>query len=158
MPVSLLLVDDNAVFREGLRGFLESQPEFEVIADTGNGSQALLLAIDLLPDVVLLDWHMPGVSGLAVLCWLAQHQKNTRIIILSMHSDEAYIDIAIQNGARGYVLKDDIVDHLPGAIRAVMANQKYLSHAIIQQKASESCMITRAAGAGFAQYQSSNNS
>ncbi len=125
MTISILLVDDNAIFREGVRTFLEAQEDFKVVGEAGSGVAALQLAAQLAPDVVLLDWQMPGLSGMAVLNLLAKVSSGTRIIILSMHAEDDYVVSARQHGAAGYVLKDDIVDHLPKALRAVKEGEQY---------------------------------
>lgn len=126
MSFTILLVDDNATFREGMRTFLQAQPDFEVIAEASNGIEALRLANLLVPDLVLLDWQMPGMSGLGVLAEIRQMQLSTHVIILSMHNDEAYVSLAMQNGAYGYILKDDIVTQLPEAVRMAMSGKPYL--------------------------------
>lgn len=127
MSVSILLVDDNKMFREGVQAFLKEQDGLLVVGETGSGADALLLVNQLAPDVVLLDWQMPGMSGLVVLCKLIERKTRSRVIILSMHSDEVYVTSAMLNGAHGYVLKDDIVNHLPKAVRTVANGGQYVS-------------------------------
>ncbi len=133
MTISILLVDDNAIFREGVRTFLEAQQDFQVVGEAGSGAAALQLIAQLAPDVVLLDWQMPGLSGMAVLSLLVKGDSGTRIIILSMHAEEDYVNSAIQHGAAGYVLKDEIVNHLPKAIHAVKDGGQYFSFSALSQ-------------------------
>jgi two-component system response regulator NreC len=127
MIISLLLVDDHTVFREGVRALLETTNGFHVVAEADNGNEALILAERLRPDVVVLDWVMPGLSGREVLQRLKKQQPEAHVIILSMHADEAYVSSAVQSGASGYILKEDIVGHLAQAVRAAAAGQRYFS-------------------------------
>jgi DNA-binding NarL/FixJ family response regulator len=127
MSVSILLVDDNEMFRKGVRSFLKEQVGLQVIGEAGSGADALVLVEQFAPDVILLDWQMPGMSGLVVLCKLMEMKILSRVIILSMHSDEVYVNHAFLNGAYGYVLKDHIVNHLPKAIHSVVQGGHYIS-------------------------------
>jgi DNA-binding NarL/FixJ family response regulator len=124
MSITILLADDHIVVRQGLRSLLEGQPDFEVVGEAKDGPEALEQVKVLQPQVLVLDLVMPGMSGLEV---VRQVHNITRVIILSMHSDEAYVVEALRNGAYGYVLKDATAGELAEAIRAVMQGQRFLS-------------------------------
>jgi DNA-binding NarL/FixJ family response regulator len=122
----VLLADDHAVLRSGLRLLLDGQPNIEVIGEAANGSEALALALDTTPDVILLDLTMPQLGGLDVLPLLRQKLPECRILILTMHDDESYLRQALQKGASGYVLKKAADVELISAIQAVMRGDVYV--------------------------------
>lgn len=124
MGISILLADDHIVVRQGLRSLLEAQPDFEVIGEAKDGPETLQQVEALRPQVLVLDLVMPGMSGLEV---VRRVHEQTRVIILSMHSNEAYVVEALRSGAYGYVLKDATAGELAEAIRAVVAGQHFLS-------------------------------
>jgi len=127
MTIRILIADDHQIFREGLRLLLSAQPHFEIIAEASNGSQALQLAEEHQPDLMILDLMMPGLNGLEVTRILQQRLPNCRSIILSMHNDENYVLKALRYGAKAYVLKEFSVDELVCAVRSVMKGYHYLS-------------------------------
>lgn len=124
MSITILLADDHIVVRQGLRSLLEAQPDFEVVGEAKDGPETVQQVAALNPQVLVLDLVMPGMNGLEV---VRQTHTQTRVIILSMHSDEAYVVEALRNGAYGYVLKDATAGELAEAIRAVMKGQRFLS-------------------------------
>ncbi len=124
MSITILLADDHIVVRQGLRSLLEAQPDFEVVGEAKDGLETLQQVEALHPQVLVLDLVMPGMSGLEV---VRQVHKQTRVIILSMHSNEAYVVEALRNGAYGYVLKDATAGELTDAIRSVVNGQRFLS-------------------------------
>jgi len=130
MPISILLVDDHAIFRKGIRLLLETRADFHVLGEASSGVEALAMAAELRPDVMILDWVMPGLNGLDV---LRQAQPGVRVVVLSMHSDEAYVASALQNGACAYVLKDNIVNQLIKAVQSAAAGSTYPSPALSEQ-------------------------
>src|SRR5690349_12526434 len=103
---TIVLADDHPIVRQGLRALLQAEPGFRVVGETGDGLQAAHLVERLKPDVLIIDLMMPGLSGLEVIRQVHKRAPATRAIVLSMHSDEAYILQALNNGAAGYVLKD----------------------------------------------------
>src|SRR3989337_3336989 len=105
-PITILLADDHPVVRQGLRSILETQADFEVIGETADGLEGLRLVKQLKPDILVADISMPGLNGLDVTKQVTQFSSHTRVIILSMHSTEAFVAEALKNGAAGYVLKD----------------------------------------------------
>ena len=127
MTVSILLADDHPVVRQGLRALLEGESDFRIIGEVGDGLEASQLAERLQPDVLVLDLMMPGLNGLEVARQVSQRSPRTRIVILSMHSNEAYVLEALRNGATGYVLKDSSAADLVRAVREVTAGRRYLS-------------------------------
>jgi len=119
MNISVLIVDDHPVVRQGLRVLLEVQDGIEVTGEAGDGATALALAGEQEPDVILLDLKLPGLDGLAVLSELKQNQSTAKILILTSVTDHAAAATAIRNGAAGVLYKDVDPDALVRAIRAV---------------------------------------
>ena len=141
---TIVLADDHHIVRQGLRALLEAQHDFQLVGETGDGLEAVRLAERLEPDVLVLDLMMPSLNGLEVTRQVHRRLPHTQIIILSMHSNEAYVLEALRNGATGYVLKDSSAADLVRAIHEVTAGRRYLSpplsdHAIeaYLQRASE---------------------
>lgn len=122
----VLLVDDHAVLRAGIRLLLNSQPNFEVVAEAASGVEALTLAEQTQPDLILLDLSMPGLGGLDALPILRQRAPTARILILTMHDDPQYLRKALKSGAAGYVLKKAADVELLSAIHAVLRNEVYV--------------------------------
>jgi len=133
MKTRVLLADDHAVLRSGLRMLIEAQPDMTVVGEVGNGLEALAQAEKLVPDVLLLDLSMPLLGGLAALSRLRQTVPQTRVLVLTMHDDEEYLRIALQSGAAGYVLKRAAETELLAAIRAVMRGDLYLHPGVTRQ-------------------------
>jgi two-component system, NarL family, response regulator NreC len=127
MSVTILLVDDHPIVRQGLRYLLESQSEFKVMGEAGDGVEALLLAERLKPDILVVDMMMPGLNGLEVLRQIKHISPDTRTIVLSMQSADAYVVEALKNGAAGYVLKETGPSELVNAVREVTRGNQYLS-------------------------------
>lgn len=113
--------------REGLKSLLESQPDLKVVAEASDGRQAVEMARDLLPDVVVMDVAMPQLNGIEATRQLAGDDSSMKIVALSMHSDRRFVSEALKAGASGYVLKDAAFEELINAIRAVVADRVYLS-------------------------------
>ena len=129
----LLLADDHTLFREGVRSLLSRMPEVTVVAETGDGREALELIDKHRPDVALLDITMPGLNGLEVASRTSQKSPKTRVVILSMHANEAYVAQALRAGIAGYLVKDAAATELAAALRAVARGETYLSPAISRQ-------------------------
>lgn len=128
--IRVLLADDHALVRAGFRALLESLPDMEVIAEAGDGREALRLIELHQPDVVLMDIGMPGLNGLEAAARLAQQSPSIPVIILSMHATEEYVLRALRAGAVGYLLKDAGTAELELAVRAVVRGETYLSPAV----------------------------
>jgi DNA-binding NarL/FixJ family response regulator len=118
------LADDHHIVREGFRLVLEAQPDFQVIGEASAGIEAVRMVETLRPDVLVLDLMMPGINGLEV---TRQVRALTKVVILSMHNNEAYVLEALRNGAFAYVLKDATTKELIQAIIATSHGQRYLS-------------------------------
>lgn len=126
-PIRVLVVDDHAVVREGIRHVLAGEPGFEVVGEAANGEQALALASAERPDVIVLDVTMPGESGLRVAPKLRAAVPETRVLIMSMHENAEYVREGVRAGASGYLLKDSAAAELRLAVRAVHAGGTYFS-------------------------------
>jgi len=133
IPVRVLLADDHALVRAGIRALLQGLEGVTVVAETGNGAEVLELARTHRPDVVLLDISMPGLSGLDVSEQLERELPEVRVVVLSMHANEEYVLQALRSGAAGYMLKDSATAELELALKAVMQGETYLSPPISKQ-------------------------
>ena len=129
-PIRVILADDHTLLRAGLRALLEELPGVEVVAEAADGPEALSHVEAHRPDVVLMDIAMPHLSGLDVTARITQEHPGVRVLILSMHNDEAYVRRAILAGAAGYLLKDSDTEELGLALRAVARGETYLSPAV----------------------------
>jgi DNA-binding NarL/FixJ family response regulator len=125
--VKVLLADDHQIVRQGLRAILKTEPDFQLVGEAGDGLETVRLTEKLHPDVVVLDLMMPGLTGLEVTRQLSKRAPSTRIVILSMHSNVAYVVEAMRAGAMAYVLKESGAEELVQAIRAVVAGKRYFS-------------------------------
>jgi len=127
MSIKVLLVDDHAIIREGLRSLLEKEPHMEVVADTDDGRKARDLVRNLSPDVVVMDITMPGLNGIEATSQITAESPNVKVIALSIHSKRRYVADMLSAGAAGYILKECLFDELVKAIQAVAAGGQYLS-------------------------------
>ncbi len=126
-PIRLLLVDDHALVRAGIRALVQNLSGLEVIAEAGDGREALTLTKVHQPDVVLMDVTMAGLNGLEATARITKSYPNVRVLILSAHSNEEYVCQALRAGAAGYLLKNAGMPEFELAIRAVARGEKYLS-------------------------------
>jgi DNA-binding NarL/FixJ family response regulator len=133
MSIRILLADDHTLVRAGIRSLLESIDGVEVVAESGDGRDALELIGKHRPDVALLDIAMPGLSGLEVAKRIEQASPKTKVIILSMHADATHVREALRSGVSGYLLKGAAVAELPLALKAVMRGESYLTPKVSQQ-------------------------
>lgn len=127
--VRVLLADDHALLREGLRGLLEAAG-FAVVGEAGNGRDALQLALELVPDVVLMDLGMPDMNGIEATALLRERVPRARVIVLSMHADAEHVHRALQAGAAGYLLKESVAAEVIDAVRAVRVGRLHVSEAL----------------------------
>jgi len=125
--IEVLLADDHALMRAGLRAMLDAQADIQVTAEAADGRDMLFQAQSAHPDVILLDISMPGLNGLEALTRLQQAAPQSAVIILSMHKVEEYVARALQAGASGYVIKDAPPQELLAAVRAAARGENYLS-------------------------------
>lgn len=124
--VKIVLVDDHAMFRAGIKALLHLHSDFEVVGETDSGQHALQIIKDTMPDIVVMDISMPGMDGLTTTRLLKEHDPNLHIILLTQHENKEYILPALKMGASGYVLKRGAADDLVTAIRSVNAGKTYL--------------------------------
>jgi RNA polymerase sigma factor (sigma-70 family) len=132
-PIRVLVADDHAIVRTGIRHVLETEPGFAVVGEASNGSQALTLALELRPDVAVLDISMPGGSGLHTAAELRRRLPDTRILVLSMYDNTEYVLESVRAGVHGYLLKDSAAAELGGAIRAVCRGESFFSPPVARQ-------------------------
>jgi two-component system, NarL family, response regulator NreC len=126
----VLLADDHAIVRRGLRSLLETEPGLSVVAEAADGLEALRLTEDQEPDVVILDVGMPKLNGIDVAARAQKLKRPPQVIILSMHADESYIIRALSAGARAYLLKDATDEDLLPAVRTVASGKPFFSPAV----------------------------
>jgi DNA-binding NarL/FixJ family response regulator len=138
--IRIFLADDHAVLRTGLKMFINSQPDMVCVGEAGDGKNTVVQASRLHPDLLLLDLSMPGISGLEALPEIRRQIPETRILVLTMHTEEDYLRQALSQGAAGYVLKQAVDQELLSAIRAAMRGEVYIhpamTHAILDQMVS----------------------
>lgn len=128
MSIRILLADDHAVVRDGLRALLDAEQGLEVVGSVCDGHEAVLAAARLKPDVVVMDVNMPGLNGIeATLRIVRAGSPPPQVLMLSMHGSAEHIYRALQAGARGYLLKESAGTEVVGAVRAVAAGRRYLS-------------------------------
>ncbi len=130
---TIILADDHQILRQGLRKLLEEEPGFHVIGETGDGIEATQLVERLKPDILVVDMIMPGLNGLDVIRSVRQRSEHTRIIVLSMHANEAYVIEALRQGASGYLLKESSSTELIRAVREVVTGRRYLTAALAER-------------------------
>ena len=123
----MLLVDDHALVRQGFRHILEDDSDITVVGEAGNGLEAIALTKKLGPDIIVMDMSMPEMNGLHASIELLKQRPGSKILILSMYSDEQYVKNALDAGVKGYILKNAIETDLTRAVRAVAAGEQYLS-------------------------------
>lgn len=140
--ITVLVADDHAVVRAGIRHILESMPGVAVVAEASDGPSALKLAREQRPDVIILDVSMPGGSGLGVLAQLRHDLQDTRILMLSMHDDAEYIAESVRAGTHGYLLKDSAATDLRAAVSAVMAGETFFSPELSQRRVAPIAEVT----------------
>ena len=128
--IEVLLADDHAVVRDGLRVLLEAQPDISVVGDVANGREAVRFVMQQHPDVVVLDIAMPELNGIEATQQIHDGSPSTQVLILSMHSTSEHIFRALQAGARGYLLKESAGTEVVDGVRVVHAGRRYLSQKI----------------------------
>ena len=125
--ITILLVDDHQVVRQGVRAFLDTQPDFSVVGEAGSGEQALQLADESVPDVILMDLVLPGeIDGIEATRQIKKHSPRTQVVVLTSYHDDEFIFPAIKAGALSYVLKDIGPDELASVIRKASQGEAVL--------------------------------
>jgi DNA-binding NarL/FixJ family response regulator len=143
MPSRILLADDHAILRQGLRRILEGYPEFEVVAEAATGLEAVRQAQLHRPDVAVVDIAMKELNGIEATAQIRRASPGTVVLILSMHRDEAYVVRAIRAGASGYLLKDSVEEELVRGIRTVLHRGHFFSPEISRLVQSEQARIRK---------------
>src|SRR5688572_28842950 len=133
MPIHVLIADDHAFYREGVRAFLSNTTNIEVVGEAGNGEEAITKAIELVPDVILMDLKMPGMNGIEATRRIHETDSNIGVLVLTMFDDDDSVFAARSAGARGYLLKDADKDAVVRAIIAVERGEAIFSPAIAQR-------------------------
>jgi DNA-binding NarL/FixJ family response regulator len=130
VTIRLLIADDHPVVRDGLSGMFATDPDFEVVGEAGDGAEAVRLAVELTPDVILMDLRMPGTDGVAAITELARRSVPVRVLVLTTYDTDSYVLPAIEAGATGYLLKDAPRAELLRAVRAAADGQGVLSPSV----------------------------
>ncbi|MBN8590586.1 MAG: response regulator transcription factor [Anaerolineae bacterium] len=131
--IRVVLADDHAVVRKGIRDFLEEDMEIEVVAEASDGDKAKELIVSLAPDVAVLDVRMPRATGIDVARWVREQGLQVRVLILTAYDDDPFVIAAMQAGANGYVLKTAEADEITAAIRSIHAGQPVIAPDIAQK-------------------------
>ena len=148
-PVTVLLVDDHAVVREGYRRLLERHGDIVVIGEAPDGAEAFALFCRLAPQIVVMDITLPGVSGIEAMRRMLDHEPATRVLIFSMHEEAIFAQRALQAGACGYVTKASAPAVLVAAVHAVASGMRYLSPDVAQSLALRGTPVNEAAHRGL---------
>jgi len=130
-PIRVLLADDHALVRAGLRALLAAEPDLDLVGEATTGDEARELCAALRPAVLLLDLRMPGPPATATVPWVRAHCPATRVVMLTAHHEDAWVRGLLDLGAAGYVLKDDALDAIPQAVRVVAAGGRWVSPAVL---------------------------
>jgi DNA-binding NarL/FixJ family response regulator len=130
MPIRILLADDHTIMRQGLRQILEHEADFAIVAEAGSGLEAIERAQEHQPDVAVVDIAMKELNGIEATAQILRRTPNTKVLILSMYSDERYVISAVKAGARGYVLKNSAGDELIHAVHEVRRGGTFFSPAV----------------------------
>ncbi len=142
-PITILLVDDQPLFREGLHTLLSVQPDFEVVGEAENGEEAIKLAHSLAPSVVLMDLQMPILDGVAATRRLHEEQPNSRVIVLTTFDDDELVFDGLRAGAVGYLLKDAPSDKLAEAVRVAARGETFLQPSVAAKVVAEFSRMSR---------------
>ena len=126
----ILLADDHTLVREGLRKILEAQPGWAVVGEAADGREAVRQALDLKPDLIVLDLAMPQLSGVDAIQQIVRRLPAARILVVSMHADEVYVTRALKAGAHGYLLKDSAGNDLLRAVTALAQHKSFFSPSV----------------------------
>src|ERR1017187_615104 len=133
--IRVMLVDDHSAFRKGMAALIESEPDLQVVAETGDGHEALAVYRQNQPEVVLMDLRLPGIGGVEAIIAIRKESPNARIIVLTTFDTDEDIYRAIQSGAKSYLLKDTPLSELSKTIRAVHAGQQVLTPKMVERLA-----------------------
>ena len=144
----ILLADDHPIVRDGLRLLISAQPDLEVVGEAENGRQVLALAKTLCPDIVVMDLSMPQLSGLEATTLLKRSAPDLKVLVLTVHDDESYLQQLVEAGASGYVLKRSAGNELVGALRTVAAGGVFFDRILAERNLVNQLGGFRAVGRG----------
>lgn len=133
MPTSILLADDQAMFRDAVRALIEKRGDFEVVGEASDGRQAVSMTLEIRPDVILMEISLPRLSGIEATQRLLRDAPRSKVLILSRHEGRSHVEQALRSGAAGYVTKSSSSQELIQAIEAVSSGRSFLSRAIARQ-------------------------
>lgn len=145
MSIRVLIADDHPLLRQGVRSLLEAQPDMEVVGEAGDGNEAVAIALDRQPDVVLMDVSMPKADGLEATRRIREARPQTRVVVLTVHAEEEYVDGLLKAGAGGYLLKSTYGSNLVEAVRLASTGDMVLDSRVAKG------LVTRAGPAHPAQ-------
>ena len=123
----IILADDHVLVREGIKRLIQEDPNLDVVDETGDGLELLRLLEDTTPDMIILDISMPGLGGIEAIKIIKQLYPKIKILVLTMHKSKEYVYVALDNGADGYLLKEDANDILHSAIKTIFRGKTYIS-------------------------------
>ncbi|RWZ55042.1 response regulator transcription factor [Halobacillus fulvus] len=146
MTTRIVLIDDHKLFREGVKRILDFESSFEVVAEGDDGTSALDLVEQYMPDVVLMDINMPSMNGVEATAEITKKHPDMKVIILSIHDDENYVTHALKTGAQGYLLKEMDSDALIEAIKVVREGGSYLHPKVTHNLVAEYRRLSEASG------------
>lgn len=149
MTIRVLIVDDQSLFREALRTLLSAYPDLEVVGDASNGEEAIRMAVQLNPDVVLMDLRMPVIDGVEATKRITQTTKKIKVIVLTTFDDDENVFEGLRAGAVGYLLKDVSSEKLTEAIRAAYRGEYFLLPSIVAKVVNEFSKISHPAPKNF---------
>ena len=144
--IKIIIADDHTVVRIGLRTLLEREADFQVVGEASDGMETINFVKLMNPDVVILDMIMPGINGIEITRQIKKVSPDTKVIILSMHANEAYVLETLKKGASGYVLKDSTGNDLLMAIREAIAGRRYLSPPLSERALERYIRISKSTG------------
>jgi len=130
MPITIVLVDDHSLFRNGLRLLLEEEPDMSVVGEAGDGKEAIERVRELSPDIVVMDITMPNLDGMEATRQILSKSPDSKVVALSIHSSKRFIEGMLSAGAAGYILKDSVPEEMIQGIRTVLAGDVYLSRSV----------------------------
>lgn len=131
MPIRLLIVDDHAVIRQGMRALFETYPQIQVVGEAGDGREALQKVAELTPQVVMMDLTMPGMNGIEAVRRCSAEHPDVQVLAVSMHGDEPHVAEMLKAGAAGYVLKNADFDEIAQAVGTVATGECYIGRALM---------------------------
>lgn len=131
--IRVVLADDHPVVRSGIRAALEAEGDIEVVGEAGDGQEAQQLTVSLAPDILLLDLNMPGPKATDTISYVREHSPTTKVIMLTAHDEDAYIRAVMRAGVTGYLLKEEAVDTVVKAVRAVRKGAAWYSQEIAER-------------------------